>query len=111
MNGIATKLPVEVFVCLQQGDRNSSTSKKERQHHSSWPAADNAAGGLLRIKYWLSSGNRHQFCSHPHSPCWSCSERNYTPLSAAISGSYSRGSNLIHSPSCSRLGISPERAE
>jgi hypothetical protein len=47
MDSVATKVTVEIFVCLQQRDPNAFSRQQQREHHAARPASDYAASGLL----------------------------------------------------------------
>jgi len=49
MNGISAKLAVEILVCFQQRDLDSLPRQQQRQHHSAWSTAYNAASGLVDV--------------------------------------------------------------
>jgi hypothetical protein len=49
VHGIAAKIPEEVVVLLDYGDRNPCARQQVTQHHSGRAAANNAACGFERL--------------------------------------------------------------
>jgi hypothetical protein len=53
---VPTKLAVEILTCLEKCDGNPLACEQQRQDHSARPASNQAASGLLDVRYIINGG-------------------------------------------------------